>query len=493
MVRARARRTPRFAVAERVTHGLLVGVVLLPASACGSQWTATERRQVEARYAAGAASGAGGATAVGPGEVVVPGEQVTAGPTGLKAAGPVTPGAPPKPAGADPKAPAAGAAPGPAGGAPKMAGGQLKCAAASRAPGVTTNSIALGSVSTLSGPVPGLGASAAAAARAHVAYRNSTGGVCGRKIVLREADDGADGARYRSAVRELEPSVLGIGGGFAFGDVGGKDVISSKNLPVVNIPSDQGVADLPSVVDTNPDFASRSQKVGKYGYIFAQGARKVSVVYLDSAQTRFEAELQQSLMKAAGLKVVDVQALPVSTLSYDPAARRVANSGADYMMYIGDVNGDANMARSIAGTDAELKFQEYFVFAYGTPFTELAGEAAEGTVTWMRTLPAEEKGNKEVEAYAEWMDRIAPDAATDSFAADSWVGVKILLDALEDLPGPITRAALLAQIKSVGTYDADGMLGPIKLGAEESKGCFLGLRFTRGKWVRMTPATGFLC
>ena len=85
------------------------------------------------------------------------------------------------------------------GGETGAAGGPSPCSAPSDAPGVTDDEITLGTISSLSGPVPGLGASALAAAQAYVAYRNSTGGVCGRQLVLRTADDGTDNGRHRAA------------------------------------------------------------------------------------------------------------------------------------------------------------------------------------------------------------------------------------------------------------------------------------------------------
>lgn len=359
---------------------------------------------------------------------------------------------------------------------------------------MTDDAIAVGSISSLSGPVPGLGASSAAAVRAYVAYRNATGGVCGRELALREADDGTDNGRYRAVVGDLGPRVLGLAGGFALGDVGGAEVIGAQQLPVVNVPSGDAVQQLPTAFDVNPPYPDPDAVIGKYRYLRDHGASKVAMAYLAVDQSRAEARLQRRLMEAAGLRVVDVQELPVSTLSYDSAARSVANSGADYFFFIGDVNSNGSMARAMADTGYELRFAEYFTFVYGTKFVELAGSAAEGVVSWLRTLPNEDAGsNAEMAAFVEWMDRIAPGEAKDVFAADSWASAKAFVDALVALPGPITRDALVAQLRSVDTFDAGGMLGPIRLGAEQTNGCFVAVQVRSGRWERLTPDRGFLC
>jgi hypothetical protein len=91
------------------------------------------------------------------------------------------------------------------------------------------------------------------------------------------------------------------------------------------------------------------------------------------------------------------------------------------------------------------------------------------------------------------MERTAPDAQRDPFAALGWAGTKALLDTIEALPGPITREALVAQLRATRSYDAGGFLAPIDLGGKHTKGCLVAMVVRGGRWQRLTPATGFLC
>ena len=95
--------------------------------------------------------------------------------------------------------------------------------------------------------------------------------------------------------------------------------------------------------------------------------------------------------------------------------------------------------------------------------------------------------------YVEWMNRVAPGLPQDLFSIDSYVGAKAFFEALEGLPGPISREALVQQLMSIESYDAGGMFGPIALGKELNKGCFMGMIVRGGKWERWAPASGFLC
>jgi ABC-type branched-subunit amino acid transport system substrate-binding protein len=450
---------------------------LIAASGCGARWSDDERAAVLARNEGNAAAGPAEAR-----------ESSAANQEGGSSAT-STPGATVDGGTAQPSA-VGGSGGGPA----AEASGPAPCTAPSDAPGVSADDVTIGTVSTVSGPVPGLGASALGAVRAYVAYRNSTGGVCGRQIQLREADDGADNGQNRAIVSEMSSQVLGLAGGLAGGDAGSGDLVEEKGVPVVSTAISDGFQNAATVFDINPPFADVNALIGKYRWLYEQGVRTVALVYLAVDQTRSEVEgKQKPQMQAAGIKVVNEQALPLSTLSYDSAARAVANSGADYLFFLADAGASASMARSMADTGYELKFEEYLT-AYGSNFIDLAGEAAEGTSSWIRTLPNEDGGaNPEQAAFLQWMGEISPDVVVDTFAADSWAAAKAFIDALEALPGPITREALLAQLRATNPYDAGGFLGSIQLGAKLHNGCHVGMIVDGGGWRRLAPADGFLC
>lgn len=448
-------------------------------SGCGARWNEEQRAAIQARHVDGASVAS--RRSANPGTANTATSVAVGSPTTIAAAAAVGAGAP---------------ASGRASGGPEGSsgtGGAAPCAAPSHAPGVTDREIQVASISSLSGPVPGLGASSAAA-RAYVAYRNSTGGVCGRQIVLRQADDGTDNGRYRSIVTELGPKVLGVAGGFALGDVGGADIVRAQGLPIVGAPSGEAAAQVPTVFDVNPNLDDPHAVLGKYRWLREQGVSTVAIAYIAVDQSRYEAQLQRGLMEAAGIRVVLQRELPLSTLSYDATARAVANSRADYLWFVADINGEAAMAHSMADTGYHLKVAEYFNFAYGTNFTELAGAAADGTIAFLRSLPNEEAdSNKELGTFVHWMHRIAPGANLDPFAVDSWVAAKAFFDTLQALPGPISRESFVAQLGATKTYDAGGMYGPIRLGAKRSNGCVVATRYSDGVWRRVAPETGFLC
>jgi ABC-type branched-subunit amino acid transport system substrate-binding protein len=291
----------------------------------------------------------------------------------------------------------------------------------------------------------------------------------------------------------MASQVIGIAGGLGNADGGGVDVVQAENIPVVATASADSFQALPQVFDINPPFADIHAETAKFRWLYDQGVRTAALVYIDAAQVKSQVEQQRAQMEAVGIRIVLDRPVPLSTLSYDTHARAVANSKADYLFYPAAGNLNAAMARSMEDTGYKLKFGEYLT-AYGSNFIELAGSAAEGAVSFARALPTEEAAsNPEATAFVQWMGRVAPGVAADTFAADAWASAKAFVDNLDALPGPISREALIAQLRTVETYDAAGFFGPIQLGAKRSNGCVIGMRVVSGQWQRIVPQRGFLC
>lgn len=466
---------------KRAAAALAIAAALTSA-ACGARWDTDQRAAVLSR----ARSGSAGAGAAAADETASGALDTSSADAGGAAAG-----------GASNAGPASAAKGGTAasGGAAKAsATGPRPCDAKSDAPGVTDKTITLGTISTESGPVPGLGATALAAARAYVAYRNSVGGVCGRQLALKTADDGADNGRHRAAVNEMNTKVIGLAGGVGGGDAGSADLVVQDELPVTTVAISDPYQAAATVFDINPPFADVRKAIGKYKYLLENGAKTAALVYPATDQTRAEMQTKHKpLMEAAGIKIVLEQEFPLSTLSFDSSARAVANSKADYMFFLSEVGMSAGMAKSMYDTGYKLKFQEYIT--YDPKFIELAGkDAAEGVTAWIRNLPNEEpNSNPEQQQFLRWMDRTSPGVTPDTFAAESWAGVKAMVDALNALPGPITRKALLAQLRATKDYDAGGFIGTIHFDRKVTEGCQVAMIVRGGKWQRLAPSKGFLC
>lgn len=376
--------------------------------------------------------------------------------------------------------------------------GPRPCTAPSDETGVSDSTIRVGTITTLSGVVPGLGESSGAAVRAYAAYLNANGGLCGRQVEVVLADDGMDNGKYRSIYQEQAGRVLGIVGGIGGGDAGGNDIAGQTGVPTVSNPISFNYWSVPNVFGMKPPYSDPNMSIGKYEWLASQGVTKAAIVYTSVAQTRSEYEnFHRRQIEAAGIQIVHKNELDLATLNYDAAASAVYSSGAQYMMMQGETTMVTGMARSMKKIgDAQNKtvqFKEYLP-GYSPDFIDAAGAAAEGSYAFLRTLPNEEAGsNAEQDKFLEWMALAAPGSPADAFAADAWTAAKAFFDVVAALPGPITREAILDGLEGIQEYDADGMMGPINFGSKQSRGCFIGMVVRDGTWTRVVPDSGFLC
>jgi len=457
-------------------------------TACGARWSGAQHASVVGRYRSGDLAAGASADEAG----AASGDASAASSSG--AAGATQGSGSTGKAGGSAAAARGGA--GSSGGAAGAAASNLPCAAPSTAPGVSATTITIGSISTLTGPVPGLGSGAQAAIRAYGAYANANGGVCGRKIVVKTADDAYDNAQGRSKYQEMEPNVLGIVGGFASSDPGYADLLTADKVPAVTAASSDQFQKALTEFDVNPPYGNVHAPSAKYKWMVSQGVHKAALIWFANSQSRENMlDIEKPLMEASGMQIVSQQELPLSTLSFDPAARAVANSGAEYVYFLAAGNLNSSFARSMANTGYKLKFEE-FVSAYDSDFVSEVGPAAdqEPVVNWIRFLPDEERAsNAMADQYLKWMAQTAPGVPHDIFAADSWASGVAFFDALQQLKGPITRDALIAQLKTMTGFDAHGFFGAINLGGKLTNGCFVGVKVVNGKWQRMVTDKGFLC
>jgi hypothetical protein len=188
------------------------------------------------------------------------------------------------------------------------------------------------------------------------------------------------------------------------------------------------------------------------------------------------------------------QEVSVTEFSFAAAARAVANSKADLMLFLHTANASASMARELQKIPYLPKFP-YYIVAYGSSFIDSAGSAAEGAATPLTFAPFEDRArNPGVNDLLTWFERTGPGLRPDRFAVDAWSGMRLLLESIASVPGKLTRDAVLARLAATGRWDAGGLESPSDVGAHKPTGCYVLVRVKGGKWVREQPAdSGFAC
>ena len=124
---------------------------------------------------------------------------------------------------------------------------------------------------------------------------------------------------------------------------------------------------------------------------------------------------------------------------------------------------------------------------YDTRLISDGGSAVEGHYTWISFLPFEDKGhNDELDAFLQY------DKKPDGFGAQAWVAGEVLAEAVNTIvaesgPNGITRSALLAAIRGINNFDANGFIAPTNIGGKVGSTCLIGMQVQNGKFVRVDP------
>jgi ABC-type branched-subunit amino acid transport system substrate-binding protein len=457
----------------------LLGILVLVAmaSACGarlddSQLAAAQRQQGGGQTAGGAASGTPTQDTLAAGESPTTTAAVTGG--GAGAAQATTPGS----------APAA------TGGPCTPKGGGEK--------GVTPTEITIGNVSTISGPVPGLGETAQAGLKAYVNYVNSKGGVCGRKVKVQLSDDRLDTGTNRAETQRMANQVLGFAGSWSVVDDGGASVLTGTNIPDVSLAlSDQRIAMAnnfsPNPIDpTSP--GSGITNILKY-FHGSLGVTKAAIVWPAQAAARKRAQAFKFDMQAAGIEVVNTSEVAITQTDYTGVATQIKNAGADLVITALEVGGMAKLAQAFKQQGYTPKVPFYGAQSYSKKFIQQAGAAAEGTTIGIAFDIAEDAPqNPSMAAFQQWYARTNPGADPDFFAILSWASAAMFLQAVEQAGPTPTRDLVMAKLKAMTDTDAGGVLAPhVNPAGKKGSPCFMVAKVQGGEWVRSFPAKGFQC
>ncbi|MDQ1395325.1 MAG: hypothetical protein QOG64_584 [Acidimicrobiaceae bacterium] len=480
------------------SRSLIVGAatVALLASSCGARLSHQQYAQAVRAGGGGGAAGqgvtpgdntaAGDATAAGPdagattATTAAGGTSAPGGPGGPAPGGPATPGGGPQPAGQSGAAPAAGN------------GGNVDT-------GVTADSITIGNVSTLTGPVPGLFKGASIGTQAFFAYQNSLGGVFGRKLKLITKDDNLDPGTNDARIKELIPQVFGFVGSFSVVDNGGADSLGKSGVPDAGYSLSRQRSALAN--NFSPQPSPPGWRLGPLNHFKQQFGpdviSKMAYFTLDVQSAKDIAEGQKAAAQSLGYAFVAGRVIEPNESNFTADVVQMQQKGVKGVMLAGDAATMARLSASMKSQGFSVPFANWGANAYDLSFIPQSNGGAEGALLDMQ-LPmylGEDAGSvPEVGLFLQWMKQVAPGQKPDIFAAFSWASARLFVDALQKAGATAKRADVINALKTFNNYDAHGMVAPAGPGTKTPATCYLIVTVKSGKFVRQDdPANGFRC
>jgi ABC-type branched-subunit amino acid transport system substrate-binding protein len=457
-----------------------IALVVALASACGARVTKTQIDAASgapvARPATADAGDGSAGTEPGPSPDAGAPSGVAAGQPSSDATATTAPGS---------------AAPAPASSGPADNGGATDV-------GLTGSQLRVGSIVTLSGPVPGLFAGAAYGVQAWAAYQNSLGGINGRKIALDTRDDQFDTGQNRGQTREAIDSDFALVGSFSLYDDAAVGDIEHAGVTDVHVPLASAAQQSPNNFAVNP--VKRGTPTGPWELLkskFPGSIGAVAGIYGDIPAAKDSYLSLKYAMESLGYTFVYERGYQPTETDFTADVVRMKSAGVKFFMTGGDVKTAARLAKAMQAQNFKPDAFVAFGTAYDASFPKLAGTAGEGVLnvaTQAMYLGEDSAYNPEVKLFLTWLNKVKPGYQPDLFAAYGWGSGRLFTKAATDAGPKLTRAGLLAAMRKIDQWNGFGMFPPAGPASKRPATCFIMEQVRDGKFVRWnSPPPGFLC
>jgi ABC-type branched-subunit amino acid transport system substrate-binding protein len=388
---------------------------------------------------------------------------------------------------------------GTAGGAPGAgaAAGQVSSGGATDV-GVTPSEIRLGWVGTLTGPQPGLFRGALIGTQAWAAYQNSQGGLMGRKITVASGDDGLDSGRNRAAYLSLKDKVFSFVGSFSINDDGGASVINDCSCPDVTGNLSQAMNDSPYHFGPQPaPLGWRSGPPKYYAQKYGpQVITKTAFFYAQVGAAVALANEQRRVYEANGFHVVYSRGIPPNDNNQTADVVQMRQAGVRAIVFQGDVVSLTKLVNAMHQQNFTVDLLNLGNAVYDSNTFKLSSgdamKAAQLDQVYAMFLGEDSTRIPEVKLFNDWMKRTDPNQPVDLFSMYGWLSGRLFADAMNKMAAagknPV-RKDLISTLKAWGTWDGNGMVAPVTVGAKRPSDCFFIFTATPdAKFQRSFPA-----
>jgi ABC-type branched-subunit amino acid transport system substrate-binding protein len=373
---------------------------------------------------------------------------------------------------------------------------QASCARFHNQTGITDSTITLANASDLTGPVPGIFTSAQQATRAFAAYFNATSRLCGRRLEVLGLDTRTDaGGDLQAYTTACEKAFAAVGSMAAF-DSGGAAVADRCGIPDLR---SQSVSDARNACDTC--FGAQATELDALqnavpDYLLARhatAARHAAMIYVNAAASVDNARNMIAVEERRGMAFVYDAAFDVAEFNYGPYVQAMKDKGVRLVQFVGSTDQAVRLARAMQGAGFR---PEAFVLdptAYNPQFLT-GGSAVEGALVFLDFLPFEEgSGNREMRLYEQWLQQVSPGAAPTYFGLFAWSAARLFAEQAQALGGRLTRAALVARLRTVDNWTDHGLHAPQPVGPKRNSSCWRFVTVHDGKWEAAPGSPGYLC
>lgn len=357
---------------------------------------------------------------------------------------------------------------------------------APKVPGVTADTIRLGMICALSGPVSTIGKPLTRGIEAYFKWINDQGGIHGRKIQFIVEDDQYNPANTVAAAKKLveQDEVFAIVRPLGTATTAAiLDYTIEKGVPVVGVASGSSLWSKPfkkTVFGIQPTYELEGRLMAKYA-VEELKAQRIAVFYQNDAFGKEGADSFVAALKARGIEPVAMVPYEVTEQNFSAHALKLQQANPDLaFVYAIQVP-----AASLLKEAQKLGFRPKWLMTYvlADPILlALAGEAAEGAYAgaWL----VDPENAPEAAKYREVLTKYFPDEKPGGYSISSYAVAEIVVEALKRAGPDLTREKFIAALESLKNFTT-GLTPPFSYSETEHQGIkqIAIVQVQKGKWV----------
>lgn len=327
-------------------------------------------------------------------------------------------------------------------------------------PGVTNNSILIGSCSALDGPARFLGNQTVMGATAYLHNVNDEGGVFGRKIQLLAFDDGYDPDKAPACFKRMtKEGVFSLG--FFVGTPTAKVYVpmaQDDKIPVVGLFTGAQLLYEPLkhyVINVRASYYDETRE--QIDKLWELDIRKVGVIYQDDA-------FGKAVMDGVTLALKKHNSAPAAsgtfarnTVNIGEGLREVMSSRPQAVVVVGPY---APVAAIVKQAHAAGWRPQFLTVSFvGTEeFIKEAGQDAEGTIITQVVPPYDRTDYPTVALYQKCLSKYYPSTPPSFVSLEGFVDAMVIVEGLKRAGKDLTREKFISAIESIHNMNVG--LGP---------------------------------
>ena len=367
--------------------------------------------------------------------------------------------------------------------------------------GVTAKNITVGNVSIISGPVPGLFEGASVGVKAYFDYINSKGGVDGRKLLVDAKDDAFSGQQNQTETQDAINSDFAMVGSFSlFDGYGCKALATDTAVPDVSVTLDSGTNALPNDFSVQP--LSGQEVLGPIAYYKKHYPKDktVGAIVSDVASAKSQMAEQFAALKNQGYNIAYVDDVNPLQTDFTTDVINMKSKGVNAV----DLTGlDWQDAAIFVQNAATQNYHPGLIFSGGPVYADqfishAGGPAAANGIqigqVFSLYLGQDAKSLPADKSFLSYVKKVNPSWVPDLYTLYGWASADLFVQALKAAGPHPTRGAVLAQLKKITSFDANGLMATVNPVAKTISPCFMMADIKGGNFVREMPTgSGFDC